>query len=118
MRPLAALLLLATLASPRTADVVRLECVSPDVIELELHSEDLFPVRNAILELHVGSVTSNLSRYGDDGDLHTVIFMLTPEQLAQISDTDVASVGFNPGAPNDTWLLDAIDPTTATGCSE
>ena len=117
MRLWAVLVLLATVnTSSRTADVVRLECVSPDTVEIELHSAQLFPVRDAIIELHVGSVTSGLSRYGGDGDLHTIIFMLAPDQLAQITNTDVAYVGFNPGGPDDTWLVGTIDTTAATGC--
>ena len=96
--------------------MTRLECVAPDTVEIELASADAFPVRDAIIELHVGPVTSGLSRYGDDGDLHSVIFLLTPDELAQITNTDPAYVRFNPGGPDDAWLIGAIDTGTATGC--
>ena len=103
-------------ALPRTASVTRLECVTPDNVEVELHSTDPFPVRNAILELHTGSVTSAQSRYGPGGDLHTVIFTLTAEQFAQVSDADAATAAFNPGAPEDEWLVGPINSNAAIGC--
>lgn len=99
--------------SPRLAVVVREECVGTDVVEIEIRSPDVFPVRNAILELHVGSVTSGLSRYGDNGDLHSVIFLLTPDQLAQVGETDVAYVGFTPGGPDEAWQVGTIDTSAA-----
>ena len=101
----------------RTADVTRLECVAPDAVEIELHSADLFPVRNALLELQIGeTVTSSLSRYGADSELYTVIFTLTRAQLAHISDADVAYVRYDPDPPEAAWLVGAIDAGSATGC--
>jgi hypothetical protein len=106
-----------TLDVPRRARLMRLECVSADAVEVELTSPEPFPVRDALLELQIGdSVTSTFSRYADNGDLHTVIFRLTADQLAAVSPTDAALVRFDPGGPPDVWQVDAIDPAAATGC--
>jgi hypothetical protein len=95
---------------------VRLECVTPDSLEVEVISVEPFPVRNALIELQTGSVTSAYSRYADDGDLHTLIFILSADQLNAISPADVAYVRFNPGSIDDGWEVGPIDHTTAAGC--
>jgi hypothetical protein len=100
----------------RAPQLKRLECVTPEVVEVEIRSDDVFPVRNALIELHVGPVISSLSRYADDGDLHTIIFLLTRDELASVSPADIATVRFNPGSDFDTWLVGAIDARAAVGC--
>jgi hypothetical protein len=79
------------------------------VAEIEVTSSDLFPVRNALVELAVGPVVSSLSRYGDDGDLHTLIFLLTSDQLTRLGPSDAAVVRFNPGSDFDTWWIGPLD---------
>jgi hypothetical protein len=101
----------------RAAQLKRLACVTaPEVVEVEIRSDDVFPVRNALIELHVGPVISSLSRYADDGDLHTIIFLLTRDELASVAPADIATVRFNPGSDFDTWLVGAIDARAAVGC--
>jgi len=125
MRTALAAMLLATAGAPlgvaaqllggHQAQLARLECV-PAGMEVEVSSDTPFPVRNALVELRIGAVVSSLSRYAPDGDLHTLIFVLSDEQAAEVSPFAEAVVGFNPGAGSDTWLVGSIDPTTAQGC--
>jgi hypothetical protein len=106
-----------TTSDERRAEVLRFECVGPEMVEVEVSSSDPFGVRDALLELQIGPVVSGLSRYGESGDLHTVIFILTREQLADISAPDaIATVRFDPGAPGDVWTIGPLDPATAQGC--
>jgi hypothetical protein len=101
---------------PRTAHVMRLACTSDDTAEVEVTSAEPFPVRNALAELHVGVVSSSLSRYPDGGDTHTLIFLLTREQFLAISPDDSGFVGYNPGNEPDRWLMGPIDPASAADC--
>lgn len=100
----------------RRARLIRLECVSPDVVELEVTSADPFPVRDALVELYSGQTAVLLSRYPDNSDLHTLIFLLSPDQLASLSPDDETFVRYNPSNGQDTWLVGAVDPATAQGC--
>jgi hypothetical protein len=101
----------------RSAEVQRFECVSSELVEVTVSSKDPFLVRDALLELQIGPVASSMSRYPDGGDLHTVVFGLTREQLADISaPDDIASVRFEPGAPGDVWAIGPLDPASVEGC--
>jgi len=102
----------------RRAELVRLECTTDDLVEAEVTSTEPFPVRNALTELHIGEVTSMLSRYSADGDTHTLIFSLTRDQFQAISADETAFVGYNPSNGQDSWLIGPIDPATALGCAE
>ncbi len=102
----------------RHAEVVRIACTTDEVAEIEVTSAEPFPVRNALTELHVGDVSSSLSRYADDGDIHTLIFSLTRDQLMVISADDDALVRYNPSNGHDVWLIGPIDPASALGCTE
>jgi hypothetical protein len=105
-------------ALTRRAHVTRLACMTDDLAEIEVTSAEPFPVRNALTEIQIGDVSSALSRYGDDGDLHTLIFSLTREQFLAISADDDALVRHNPTNGHDVWLIGPIDPASALGCSE
>jgi hypothetical protein len=100
----------------RSAHVTRLVCKGDDAAEVEVTSAEPFPVRNALTEVHIGGVISSLSRYADDGDTHTLIFLLTREQVLTMSLDDSGFVGYNPSNGRDIWLIAAIDPTSAVGC--
>jgi len=103
---------------PFPAQVMRLACTTEDLAEIEVTSAEPFPVRNALTELHVGDVSSSLSRYADDGDTHTLIFSLTRDQLMVISAAADALVRYNPSNGHDVWLIGPIDPASALGCTE
>jgi hypothetical protein len=104
-------------ALPRRAHVTRLACTTDSLAEIEVTSAEPFPVRNALTELHIGDVSSALSRYAN-GDLHTLIFSLTRDEFLAISADDSAFVGYNPSNGHDLWLIDPIDPAAALGCTE
>jgi hypothetical protein len=103
---------------PFSAQLARLACTSDDAAEIEVISAEPFPVRNALTELHIGGVSSSLSRYGDDGDLHTLIFSLTRDQLRAISVEDNGFVRYNPSNGHDIWLIGPTEPASALACGE
>jgi hypothetical protein len=105
-------------ALPRRAHVTRLACTTDDLAEIEVTSAEPFPVRNALTELQIGDVSSAFSRYADDGDLHTLMFSLTRDQLLAISADDTAQVRYNPSNGHDIWLIGPIDPASAVGCTD
>ena len=105
-------------ALTRRAHVTRLTCTADDAAEIEVTSAEPFPVRNALTELHIGDLSTSLSRYGDDGDTHTLIFSLTRDQLMAISADDTAEVRYNPSNGNDVWLIGPIEPAAAVGCND
>ena len=80
--------------TPPTAQVTRLACTADDLAEVEVTSADAFPVRNALTELQVGGISTSLSRYADDGDTHTLIFTMTPEEFDQLATGDLISVRY------------------------
>jgi hypothetical protein len=108
----------AAQASPRRAQLVRFECVDADWAEVEVTSSEMFPARNALVELASGQVVVMLSRYPETGDLHSLIFIVSREQLANLSPTEPAVVRYNPSNGQDVWPLDVpLDPATAQGCA-
>jgi hypothetical protein len=96
--------------TPFEAQLMRLACAADDGAELEVTSAEPFPVRNALTELQIGDVSTSFSRYGDDGDLHTLIFSLTRDQLLAVSADEIAVVRYNPSNGHDVWLVGPIDP--------
>ncbi len=105
-------------ALTRRALVTRLACTTDDAAEIEVTSAEPFPVRNALTELQVGDVSSALSRYGDDGDLHTLIFSLSRDQFLAISPDDSAVVRDKQSNDSDVWLVSPIDPASALGWTD
>ena len=65
-------------------------------IEIEVRSAVEFPVRDALLTMRIGELEVNLSHYPSPGDLHRVVFTLTPEQYASVNHGDPVTVGFGP----------------------
>jgi hypothetical protein len=63
-------------------------------IEIELYSSGEFTVRDEVLVLRIGKTDFLLSRYSDDGDIHTLIYTLTPEEFDQLSTGDPISVRY------------------------
>jgi hypothetical protein len=105
-------------SAARSAHVTRLACTGDDAAEVELTSAEPFPVRNALTELHIGGVMSSLSRYADDGDTHTLIFLLSRAQVLAISLDESGFVGYNPSNGRDIWTIGPIDASSAVGCDE
>ena len=94
-------------------------------IEVTVSSARPFPVRDQIVVLRVGPARSFLSRYPDDGDLHTLIFSVMPEELisASASDSIVVSYGLldksSYMSPDDVWQFGRLDPanTVLAACA-
>ena len=100
----------------RQARLTAVTCTGEDAVEITVTSADPFPVRDALVLLQVGAELSFLSRYGDDGDLHTLIFTLGREQLAAFAPDATAYVRYHPSNGQDVWLVGPIDPGSALGC--
>src|SRR5437867_4451507 len=67
---------------------------STRVIEIELQSSREFPVRDQVVVLRIGKKDFLRSRAPNDGSLKTLIFMLTPEDFAQLVEGDAMSVRY------------------------
>jgi len=77
-------------------------------IEIELFSDDEFPVRDQILVLQVGAWQFFLSRYLN-GDLHTVVFTLTGEDFAELACGDPVIVQYGPEPSDEVWQFGNLD---------
>lgn len=55
-------------------------------VEIELVSSEPFPAQGELPMLHIGVHDFGLSRYPPSGDLHVLIFTLTPAQFAALDE--------------------------------
>ena len=76
-------------------------------IEIELKSTKEFPVRDAVIELHIGNQTFRRSRPAPDGSLNTIIFVLTHDEFVKINTGDSVTVGFSHEPPG--WNFGKVD---------
>jgi hypothetical protein len=67
-------------------------------VEITLTSSREFPVRSEIATLRIGARSFTLSRYAS-GDLHTLVFTLTPEELDALDDGAAVWVQYGSDAP-------------------
>jgi len=67
------------------ARATRFEYIDSSTVEPEVTSVDPFPVRRALTELRISPVVTSLTRHADRGDLHTLTFTLTRDQLVSVS---------------------------------
>ena len=77
-------------------------------IEIELYSDDLFPVRDQILVLQIGDVQFLLSRY-PGGDLHTVAFALTSVDYASLGCLEPMIVQYGADPADEIWDFGDFD---------
>lgn len=78
-------------------------------IEIEVSSNDGFPVRGELAVLRIGNRDFTLSRYAD-GSLNTLIFTLTEEEFAQLAGGAEARVQYGRGAEaTERWALGRFD---------
>ncbi len=68
-------------------------------VEIEVSSDRAFPIRNAILTLHVGDRSTSLSNH-PDGDMTRAVFTLDADEFASIPDGSTASVRYG-GSPSE-----------------
>jgi len=77
-------------------------------IEIELYSDDLFPVRDQILVLQIGRAQFLLSRY-PGGDLHTVAFALTLGDYASLGCLRPMIVQYGTDPSDEIWDFGDFD---------
>jgi hypothetical protein len=77
-------------------------------IEIQLYSDDEFPVRDEIMVLQIGSRQFFLSAYVN-GDLHSVVFTLTEEEFAAVSCGEWVMVQYGIAPSNEFWDFGKLD---------
>ena len=78
-----------------------------NVVEIELTSNREFLPQGEMLALRIGSQQFNLSRYPSTGETTRVVFTLTSEEFAQISQGDPVRVEYAGGANR--WNFGRVD---------
>ena len=82
-----------------------------DTVEIELSSNREFLPQGEMLVLRIGSQEINLSRYPTTGETGTVVFTLTAEEWAQVSQSDPVSVQYGSGTNYNGWNFGKVDKT-------
>lgn len=72
-------------------------------VEIEVASNQPFPVRNELPVLRIGKREIMLSRYPDNGDLKRLIFTLPEEEFAQVSSGEEVLVQYGRGESTQRW---------------
>src|SRR5690606_6646892 len=78
-------------------------------VQIVLSSPRAFPAGGAMPVLHIGEHEFRLSRYPLDGDLHTLIFTLTPEQFDAVRDDDAVIVQYDGTSPDRVWSFGPLE---------
>jgi hypothetical protein len=82
-------------------------------VEIEITSNQPFPVRDAMLTLRVGEKSFTLSHYVG-GDWHHVVFSLTDAEFASLSSGDPMLVQYGPKSLGDVWNIGRLDKQMTT----
>ena len=80
-------------------------------VEIELSSNREFLPQGEMLALRIGSQEFNLSRYPTTGETGTVVFTLTAEEWARVSQSDPVSVQYGSGTNYNGWNFGKVDKT-------
>jgi hypothetical protein len=98
---LSCLLLVPVLAAAQTRkpDVNTVKSIRTvgSTVEIEVHSSREFPVLDDVVVLRIGTKEFFLSKSPENGDLHTLIFMVPAADFSQLADGEPMSVGFGKG---------------------
>jgi hypothetical protein len=78
-------------------------------VEIEVASNQPFPVRNELPVLRIGKREIVLSRYPSNGDLNRLIFTLPEEEFAQVSSSEDVSVQYGRGDSTLRWSFGRMD---------
>ncbi len=78
-------------------------------MEIELISQEPFPVRNALPVLRIGKQESLLSRYPESGETTRLIFTLTRQEFDQVSSGDEVSLQYGRGRADTVWTFGRLD---------
>jgi len=79
-------------------------------IEIQLFSDDQFPVRDQIMVLQIGASQFFLSGY-PNGDLNTVVFTLTEEEFAAVFCGEPVIVQYGIAPSDEVWQFGNLDKT-------
>jgi hypothetical protein len=83
---------------------------SDTLVEIEVNSPSTFPVMGELPVLRVGEKEFLLCRYPDSGATDTLIFTLTREEFAQLTEGEEVSVQYGRGdEPSRRWTLGALN---------
>jgi hypothetical protein len=82
-----------------------------NTVEIELSSNREFLPQGEMLVLRIGSQEINLSRYPTTGETGTVVFTLTAEEWARVSQSDPMSVQYGNGTNYNGWNFGKVDKT-------
>ncbi|HEX5751741.1 MAG TPA: hypothetical protein VFZ09_36315 [Archangium sp.] len=85
--------------------IVRFLMRQDGLLELELRGDEPFAVRDELLTLVVGGLTSTSSHYPDPSDLRRVVFTLTPQELARVKTGEPLRVRYGAGPSNPEWTF-------------
>ena len=77
-------------------------------IEIQLFSDDEFPVRGEIMVLQIGARQFFLSGY-PNGDLNTVVFTLTEEEFDMVSCGEPVIVQYGIAPSHEVWQFGKLD---------
>jgi hypothetical protein len=80
-------------------------------VEIELNSNREFLPQGEMLVLRIGSQEFNLSRYPGTGETSTVVFTLTADEFARISQGDPVAVQYGSGTNYNGWNFGRVDKT-------
>jgi hypothetical protein len=82
------------------------------VVEISLTSNREFLPAGEMLILRIGNTEFSISRYNSSGETSTVIFTLTAEEFAAVSQGDQVVVQYGSGAGAASWNFGHIDKNT------
>jgi hypothetical protein len=85
--------------------------VQGSVVEFELTSNREFLPQGEMLVLRIGSQDFSLSRYPNTGETNTLIFSVTAEEFARISQGDSVRVQYGNGPSYNAWNFGKVDKT-------
>ena len=81
----------------------------PSAVEITLSSNREFLPAGEMLILRIGSTEFSTSRYNSSGETSTVIFTLTADEFATLSEGDEVIVQYGSGAGAAPWNFGHID---------
>jgi hypothetical protein len=82
-------------------------------IEIEVSSPRAFPVTDATVVLQIGTKVFKLSEF-KNGDPHTLIFTLTPDEFASTRDESLVTVKYEPDTQGH-WDFGFLEKNWSTG---
>jgi hypothetical protein len=82
-------------------------------VEIEVYSPHAFPVTDAMVVLQIGTKVFKISEF-KNGDPHTLVFTLTPEEFASTRDESLVTVRYEPDAQGH-WDFGFLEKNWDTG---